>query len=207
MLESERSKPCFYIETKADVTELMALRPELRKKLGVKVTTNAFYIHCLAIAAGEYPLTVGVREGDNIKIAESVNVGFAVTAPQGLVVPVLKEADKKTLGQIAEEEKLLTDKARSNQLTIEDVQGETIGLSNLGAYNVDSFIGIVPPPASVIIAVGNVIPSVVVRDGEVVMRKMVSLNLAVDRTVISEVYAARFLDRLKQLLEEPQLII
>jgi len=207
MLNSKRTKPCFYIETRADVTELMALRPELRRKLGVKVTTNAFYIHCLALAVDRYPLMVGVIEGDNVKIADSVNVGFAVTAPQGLVVPVLKDADKKSLAQTAAEEKILTDKARSNQLTLDDVQGETIGLSNLGAYNVDSFIGIVPPPASVIIAVGNVISSVVVKEGKVVMRKMVSLALAVDRRVITEVYAAKFLNCVKQLLENPQQVI
>jgi pyruvate dehydrogenase E2 component (dihydrolipoamide acetyltransferase) len=207
MLNSKRTKPCFYIESRADVTELMALRPELRRKLGVKVTTNAFYIHCLALAVDRYPLMVGVIEGDNIKIADSVNVGFAVTAPQGLVVPVLKDADKKSLAQITAEEKILTDKARSNQLTLDDVGGETIGLSNLGAYNVDSFIGIVPPPASVIIAVGNVISSVVVKEGKVVTRKMVSLALAVDRRVITEVYAAKFLNCVKQLLEEPHQVI
>jgi pyruvate dehydrogenase E2 component (dihydrolipoamide acetyltransferase) len=202
MLESKKSKPCFYIETKADVTELMAIRPQLRKKFGVKVTTNAFYIRCLSLAVDRFPLMVGTLEGDNIKVADSVNVGFAVTAPQGLVVPVLKNADKKTLGQIAEEEKLLTDKARSNQLTLDDVQGETIGLSNLGAYNVDSFIGIVPPPASVIISVGNVIPSVVIRDGQIVTRKMVSLTLAVDGRVAGDIYAAKFLSHFANLLQE-----
>ena len=207
MLESKQTKPCFYISSKSDVTDLMALRPELRKKLGVKVTTNAFYIHCLALAADEYPLVVGLLAGDRIKIADSVNVGFAVTAPQGLVVPVLKDADKKTLAQVAVEEKSLTDKTRSNQLTLEDVQGETIGLSNLGAYNVDSFIGIVPPPASVIIAVGNVIPTVVVRDGRAVERKIVNLTLAVDRRVVTEVYAAKFLARIKDLLQNPQQVL
>jgi len=207
MLESKQSKPCFYIESRADVTELMALRPELRRKLGVKVTTNAFYIHCLALAVDRYPLMVGVIEGDNIKIADSVNVGFAVTAPQGLVVPVLKDADKKSLAQTAAEEKILTDKARSNQLNLDDVGGETIGLSNLGAYNVDSFIGIVPPPASVIIAVGNCLSSVAVKEGKVAARKMVSLALAVDRRVISEVYAAKFLNCVKQLLENPKQVI
>jgi pyruvate dehydrogenase E2 component (dihydrolipoamide acetyltransferase) len=204
MLESKKSKPCFYIEAKADVTELMALRPQFRKKFGVKVTTNAFYIHCIALAVDKYPLMVGTLEGDNIKVADNVNVGFAVTAPQGLVVPVLKNADKKSLGQIAEEEKLLTDKARSNQLALDDVQGETIGLSNLGAYNVDSFIGIIPPPASAIVAVGNIIPSVVVRDGQVVARKIVSLTLAVDGRVAGDVYAAKFLSYLVNLLQTPE---
>jgi pyruvate dehydrogenase E2 component (dihydrolipoamide acetyltransferase) len=202
MLESKRTKPCFYLESKADVTELMNQRSALRKSLGVKITTNAFYIHSLAAAVKQFPLMVGMPEGKNIKIAESVNVGFAVAAPQGLVVPVLKNAERKTLAQIAIEEKELTDKARSNRLSIDDVQGETIGLSNLGAYDIDSFIGIVPPPASTILAVGNIIPSVVSIEGEPAVRKMLSLSLAADSRIITPVYAAKFLRQVAKLLQE-----
>ena len=207
MVESKRSKPCFYIELKADVTELMELRPKLRKSLGVKITTNAFYIRALGAAVTKYPLMVGIAEGDNIKIAESINVGFAVSAPQGLVVPVIKEADKKTLAEIAVIEKSLTEKARSNKLRLEEMEGETIALSNLGVYGIDSFVGIVPPPVSTILAVGNASGTVVVREGKGVVRKMVSLNLAADRRVINEVYAAGFLGLIKEELENPQQLI
>ena len=197
MLESKRSKPCFYLEAKADVTELMAMRPKLRKALGVRITTNAFFIHALALAAQEYPLTVGLLDGDCIRIAERLNVGFAVNAPQGLVVPVVKDADKKSLPDIAREEKLLTDKARDNKLTLEEIEGETIALSNLGAYGTDSFIGIVPPPTSTIVSVGNVIHTVVPMDGEMPERKIVSVSLAADRRIVNEIYAARFLRLIK----------
>jgi len=146
---------------------------------------------------------VGRLEADNIKIADHVNVGFAVNAPQGLVVPVVKDADKKTLAEIAGLEKLLTEKARSNKLTLEEMEAETIALSNLGAYGVDSFVGIVPPPTSTILAVGNVIPTVVCEDDKTVMRKMTSLTLAVDRRVIDEVYAAQFLNFIKEQLQKP----
>jgi pyruvate dehydrogenase E2 component (dihydrolipoamide acetyltransferase) len=203
MLESKRTKPCFYIEARADVTDLMAVRPKLRKQFGLKITTNAFYIHILALAVDKYPLMVGSLEADTIKIAGSVNVGFAVNAPQGLLVPVLKNADKKTLAEIAGEEQVLTEKARSNDLTLDDVQGETIALSNLGAYNLDSFIGIVPPPACAILAVGNVIPTVVARDGKVVSRKILTLNLAVDGRIVSHTYAAEFLHLIKEMLQNP----
>ena len=155
MLESKRTKPCYYIGIKADTTELMDSRHELKKRLGVKITSNAFYIKVLGLAVKEFPLMVGSLQGDSIKIADSVNVGFAVSAPHGLVVPVVKEADKKTLAEIAMLEKELTDKARSNKLTLDEITGETIGLSNLGVYDIDSFIGIVPPPATTILAVGN----------------------------------------------------
>ena len=110
MLQSKLSKPCFYIELKADVTELMGLRQKLRKSLGVKITTDAFYVRALALAVKKYPLMLGRVDNDNIKIPDSINVGFAVNAPQGLIVPVIKDADKKTLAEIAELEQTLTEK-------------------------------------------------------------------------------------------------
>lgn len=207
MLESKRTKPCFYIELKADVTELMELRPKLRKSLGVKITTNAFYIHTLASAVKKYPLMIGTLDGDNIKVADSINIGFAVNAPQGLVVPVIKEADKKTLAEIARLEKTLTEKARSNKLTLEEIEGETIALSNLGAYGVDSFLPIVPPPVSTILAVGNVTTAVVPKDDKAAVRKMVSLTLAVDQIIINNIYAARFLNSVKEQLQNPQQLL
>ena len=207
MLTSKLAKPCFYIESKADVTELMAIRPRLRKSLGVKVTTNAFYIRALGLAAKRYPLVTGRFAGDGITLAGQINVGFAVNAPQGLVVPVVRDACKKTLTEIAREEKLLTDKARDNQLTLGDIEGETIALSNLGIYGIDSFLGIVPPPASTILAIGNVVPTAAGRNGDMAARKMLSLSLAADSRVIDEVYAARFLGFIKEQLQNPQDLI
>jgi pyruvate dehydrogenase E2 component (dihydrolipoamide acetyltransferase) len=207
MLQSKRSKPCFYIEVKADVTELMGLRTSLRKSLGVKITTDAFYVRALALAAKQYPFMLGRASGDSIKIPDSINVGFAVNAPQGLVVPVIKKADEKTLAEIAEIEKVLTEKARSDKLTLEEIEGGTIALSNLGAYGVDSFFGIVPPPTSTILAVGNVIREVIPADGKPAERKMVSLTLAVDRRVIDEVYAAKFLNSICEQLQNPQQMV
>ncbi len=207
MLEAKRSKPCFYVELKADVTELMALRPKLKKSLGVKITTNAFYIRALATAVKKYPLMVGRFDGENIKIADRINVGFAVNAPQGLVVPVIKDADKKTLAEIARLEKSLTEKARSNKLTLEQMEGETIALSNLGAYGVDSFLGIVPPPASTILAVGNVINTATTVEGKAAVRKMVSLTLAVDRRIIDGTCAAQFLNYITEQLQQPRRLV
>jgi pyruvate dehydrogenase E2 component (dihydrolipoamide acetyltransferase) len=207
MLQSKLSKPCFYIELKADVTELMGLRQKLRKSLGVKITTDAFYVRALALAAKQYPLMLGRINGDNIKIPDSINVGFAVNAPQGLVVPVIKDADKKTLAEIAELEQTLTDKGRDNKLTLDEMEGETIALSNLGAYGIDSFLAIVPPPTSTVLAVGNADREIVPVDGKPTERKMVSLSLAVDRRVIDEVYAAKFLNTICEQLQNPQQLV
>ncbi len=209
MLKSKLSKPCFYVGSKADITELMAIRPKLRKSLGVKITTNAFYIRALGLAVQKYPLAAGRFDGDNIRIAERINIGFAVNAPQGLVVPVVKDAGEKTLPEIAREEASLTNKARDNQLKLEDIEGETIALSNLGAYGIDSFLGIVPPPTSTILAVGNVVHTLMYRgeNDKIIVRKIISLSLAVDRRVITEAYAAEFLSFITEELQNPQRLI
>lgn len=204
MLKSKRSKPCFYLRAKADVTEFIKLRPKLRKSLGTKITTNAFYVRSLAKAAQKFPLMLGKLDGEYIKIAESVNVGFAVNAPHGLVVPVIKQAEQKTIVEIAQLEKLLTEKARSNKLSLVEMEDETIALSNLGAYNVDSFIGIVPMPVATILSVGNAITEVVSCDGGPQVRKIVNLSLAVDHRVVNGSYAAQFLNCITELLQKPQ---
>ena len=207
MLKSKRSKPCFYIGSKIDTTEMFAIRPRLRKSLKAKITTNAFYIRALALAVEKYPLMAGVLNGDYIRIADSINIGFAVNTPQGLVVPVVKKADTKTLVEIARLEKTLTEKARSNKLTLSDMECETVALSNLGAYGIDSFFGIVPPPASTILAVGNPIRTPVPDKTGITERKITTLTLAVDNRIADECYAARFLGLIKDMLQNPQKII
>jgi pyruvate dehydrogenase E2 component (dihydrolipoamide acetyltransferase) len=216
MLSSKQSKPCFYLATRADVTELMAIRHNLSKTLGVKVTSNAFFIRALALAATQYPLMVGrlvhLEPQDSmptevIRIADHVNVGFAVNSAQGLVVPVIRQAEIKTLAEIAEQEKVLTNKARINKLTLEDLEGETIALSNLGAFDIDSFLGIVPPPVSAILTAGKVSMTAVPWNGHVIVRKMVSLSLAVDHRIVHGEYAAGFLQALTQKLEDPERLV
>lgn len=213
MLASKRSKPCFYLESKADVTDLMGMRHRLSKALGVKITSNAFFIHAMGMAAQEHPLMVGrLVPGDDehdsnsriVQIAENVNVGFAVNSPQGLVVPVVHGAECLSLAEIADEEKRLVEKARSNKLTLEDIEGETIALSNLGAYDIDSFLGIVPPATSAIVSAGKISLAATVHEGRATARKLVSLSLAADRRVIPCDYAARFLRDLVQRLSDPK---
>jgi pyruvate dehydrogenase E2 component (dihydrolipoamide acetyltransferase) len=213
MLNSKLSKPCFYFESKADVTEMMAIRPRLGKNLGVRITSNSFLIRALALSAEKHPIMLGLFEPratshePRIKIADAINVGFPVHAPQGLVVPVIKDANTKTLAEIAQLEKLLTEKARSNKLTLEEMESQTIGLSNLGVYGVDSFFAIPAPTTSTILAVGNVIRQVEPHHGQIVERKIMSLSLAVDRSVSDEIYAAKFLYFIINKLQNPQQLI
>ncbi|MGE5295605.1 MAG: 2-oxo acid dehydrogenase subunit E2 [Solirubrobacterales bacterium] len=216
MLASKRTKPCFYMETRADVTELMAIRHHLSRSLGVKVTTGTFYIRAMAMTIQRFPLMIGRlvqdasrHNGDGaiIQVPENVNIGFAVNGSQGLVVPVVRYTEALSLTEIAEEEKVLTDKARSNKLTLEDIEGETIALSNLGAYDIDSFLAIVPPQVSAIIAAGKIIPTVVPQEEGHVVRKLVSLSLTADQRVIPCDYAARFLQCLAEQLVDPERLL
>ncbi len=207
MLKSKQTKPCFYLEAKADVTELMHMRPKLRKSFGVKITTNAFYIRALALAAQKFPLMAARLDGDNIKIADAINIGFAVNAPHGLVVPVIKDANQKTLVEIASLEKILTEKARDRKLTLSDIENETIALSNLGAYDIYSFIGIIPLPASCILSVGNVIEMVRPKDGRPTVCKTLIMTLAVDHRIINGDYAADFLSLIAEQLQNPQQLV
>jgi pyruvate dehydrogenase E2 component (dihydrolipoamide acetyltransferase) len=201
---SKQTKPCYYISTKADMTGFMALRPKLRKALGVKITTNTLYIHTLAISVAEFPLMIGTIDGEYIKIPNQVNIGFAVNAPQGLVVPVIKNADKLSMAEIATIEKDLTEKARDNKLSLQEMEDETIALSNLGAYAIDSFIAIPPPQTSSILSVGNIIQRIVPRNGKAEKRRMVTLTLAADNRVVDEIYASRFLSFIKEKIETPE---
>jgi pyruvate dehydrogenase E2 component (dihydrolipoamide acetyltransferase) len=216
MLAAKHSKPCFYLALRADVTDLMAMRHDLSRALGVKITSNAFFIRALALAAGEYPLVVGRlvhREPQDslptevIRLADHINVGFAVNSPQGLVVPVIRRAETLMLAEIAAQEKRLTDRARGNKLTLDDIEGMTLGLSNLGAFDIDSFLGIVPPPVSAILTAGKVVQTPVPWNGHVVVRKMASLSLAADHRIVDSEYAARFLQFLAQKLEDPQRLV
>jgi pyruvate dehydrogenase E2 component (dihydrolipoamide acetyltransferase) len=211
MLTSKRTKPCFYLEAKADVTELMGMRHKLSKALGVKITSNAFFIHALALAVRECPLMVGRfvshPDGPVIEVADRVNVGFAVNTARGLIVPIIKDAERKSLAEIARDEKRLTAGARSNTLTLEDLEGETIAMSNLGAYDIDTFLGIVPPPATTILSVGKVNAGVVAIDGRATERRLVSLSLAVDHRVVDGAHAARFLQFIINELKSPEQLL
>ena len=224
MLASKLSKPCFYIEAHADVGEILTFRKKLTKKAATKITTNTFFLRALAVSAGQFPLMLGLLEDGGVRVAEHVNVGFAVNAPQGVIVPVIKDADRKSLSQIAEQEQRFVQHARSNDLPLADMEGETIALSNLGAYGVDAFAAIIPPPATAILAVGNVLREVVpVDEGAVAscdlpvqqratrnaqlkttVRKAVRFTLAVDRRVVDEIYAARFLRAIVERVEHPR---
>ncbi len=208
MLASKRAKPCFYLHLKADVTKMMKSRSKLRKRFFFKVTSNSFILYAASKAAEQYPFVLGKLQGENIQIPDAVNMGFAVNAPQGLVVPVIKKANEIDVIELAKKEKELTEKARSNKLELADLDDMNISVSNLGPYNINSFYGIIPPTDSVILTVGNISREPVFEgENQKGNAKMVSLNLAADHRVVNGVYAAKFLNRIKTLLEDPESLL
>ncbi len=209
MLQSKTECPCFYLETAVDLTDVSAMRKPLCRRLGIRITTNDFFLCAIARAVARFPLMAGKLDptGQFIDISPQIGLGFAVSAPQGLVVPVIKNVSEKSLPQIAEESDKLLKKARSNKLMPDDLYGENIVLSGLGMYGVTSFLAIAPPGTTGIISIGNVNDTIVVTGNGFVVRKKMSVSLAVDGRIVNEVYAAGFLQHIIDRLEHPQQLL
>ena len=145
--------------------------------------------------------------GDEIILHESVGMGIAVAIPDGLIVPVLHEAEQKGLLQISSEARTLIDKARSNSLGVEDVTGGTFTVTNLSASTVDNFTPILRPPETAILGVGRTVEKPVVLDGEIAIRSTMGLSLTIDHRVVDGAPASQFLKLLASYLEQPALIL
>ncbi|AQT67025.1 Dihydrolipoyllysine-residue acetyltransferase component of pyruvate dehydrogenase complex [Anaerohalosphaera lusitana] len=205
MHRSKREKPCCYMECTADLTDLVKLRKRFSRQAGIRITTNDFFIAAIGHAIAEFPLFAGRMDetGDFIETTEQTGVGFAVAAPQGLVVPVVKDVSSKSLAQVSADSDHLLRKARSNKLDLDDFDGANVVLSGLGMFGVTSFIAIAPPEAVGIISIGKIVEKALPVDGEIAPRRTMSITLAADMRIVSESYAARFLRRIVDMLENP----
>ena len=144
-----------------------------------------------------------VYDGDTIKLQDSINIALAISVPDGLVAPVLKNVGKKDIRQISSDSKVLIDKARSNKLDLTDLEGGCVTVSNLGAFGVDNFIPIVIPGQCSILGVGRITDTCVPDNGNILVRKMMNMTLSVDHKVANGAYAAQFMDFVHKLLEDP----
>ncbi|MEN8127728.1 MAG: 2-oxo acid dehydrogenase subunit E2 [Planctomycetota bacterium] len=205
MHQSKRDKACAYLRVRVDLTDLVAMRKKYCRRVNVRVTTNDFFVYAIAQAVKAHPLMAATIDasGDNLVIAENIGVGFAVAAPQGLVVPVLKEMNEKSLTQTATESQDLLAKARSNKLLPDDFDGANMVLTGLGMYGIESFYAISPPSATGIVSIGNIEEAVVPRNGGFETRRMMYVALAFDQRVVDEFYAAKFLKMILDLLQDP----
>jgi pyruvate dehydrogenase E2 component (dihydrolipoamide acetyltransferase) len=202
MLKSKREIPCFYLTVRADVTGLIDLRTELNQTSDVKVAYNDFIIKAVATGLEKYPIMTGQLAGESIKLAEAINVGLAISVPDGLVAPILKDVNKKDVKQIARDAKALVERARSNKLAPTDVEGGCITVSNLGAFGIDNFIPIVVPGQCSILGIGQITDTCVPDSGNIIVRKLMNMTLSVDHKVANGAVAAQFLDFVRKLLED-----
>jgi len=208
MLKSKREIPCFYLTAKADVTDLVELRAKLNEtspappRGGVKISYNDFIMRAVAIGLQKFPIMTGQLEGDTIKLADTINIGLAVSAPNGLIVPVVKDAHKKDVKQIATATKALIEKAQNEKLLLTDLEGACITVSNLGAFGIESFIPIVIPGQCSILGVGQITDACVPDNDSFAVRKLISITLSVDHKVADGAYASQFLDFVRKLLED-----
>jgi len=208
---SESAKaPHFYLTTVVEVDALLRLRTELNASLPEgtgKITVTDLLVKACAVALRAHPEVNASWGQDAIVRHGRVHVGVAVAIPDGLVVPVIRDADRATLGEVARQARDLAERARSRRLSPDDFGGGTFTISNLGMFGIDEFTAIINPPQVAILAVGAAGPQPVVRDGEIVVRTMMKLTLSVDHRVLDGAMGAQFLSDLRMLLEAPLRIL
>jgi len=182
--------------------------PGWEKGFSVRVTYNDFIVKAVAIALKEHPLLNSTVVDGEIRKLKEINIGVAVAVEEGLIVPVIKYAERKTLVELARESRLLADKAREKKLTPDDVAQRTFSITNLGAFGVEIFTPIVNFPDNAILGVGKINrkPVVVIED-KIEVHSMMYLSLVFNHKVVDGVPAARFLSRVKEVLEKPESLL
>jgi len=210
MVESKTHVPHFYVSTDVDMTEAVNMRekliPTFEARTGVRLSFTHLIVKAVAMALEEYPQLNATFEGENIKIWKDINIGIAVGLKDGLIVPVLRRANKMSLLEIASEASKLVARAREKKLREEEFYGGTFTISNMGALGVESFIAIINIPETAILSLGRIADKPVVVDGQIAIRKMMTMTLSADHRVVDGVLAARFLRKVKDLLEAPYIL-
>ncbi|HXE60178.1 MAG TPA: dihydrolipoamide acetyltransferase family protein [Gemmatimonadaceae bacterium] len=208
LTESLGPIPTFYLTMEADLTRTAELREAmLEAGTEFKVSFNDIILKAVATALARHPEVNAHWLGDRVRQFNRVHLGVAVAIPDGLITPVVFDADRKGLGDLSHEVRELAAKARDRKLTPEQYTGSTFSVSNLGMFGIDQFTAIINPPESGIIAVGAVEDKPVVVDGQVVVRKRARLTMSCDHRVIDGATGARFLGDVRRMLENPLMIV
>jgi len=194
--------PHFYLNVELEMDQALKLREEAKTQ-ELKISVNDIIVKATAMAVRRFPRINQVFAGDSIQQLHNVDVGVAVAIEDGLITPIIKDADQKGLGEIGEEVRELADRAKKKALKPDEYTGGSITVSNLGMFGIDSFIAVINPPQAAILAIGKVEPKVVVRDDEMVIRQMMSCTLSGDHRVIDGAVGAQFLQELRSLIEHP----
>ena len=204
------SAPVFQLGVSADMTEVLALREQLVERLAegdAKPTVNDVLVKLAGAALMRHIPVNATFTGEEIQRHPSAHVGIAVAAPQGLVVPVIRDADRRTVQEIARARSDLVGRARDNKLTLQDMEGGTFTISNLGMFGVEQFTAVLNPPQVAILAVGAVKDEPVVTDGELDIAPIVRMVLTCDHRAIDGADGAQFLQTLVALIEQPALAL
>jgi len=204
MLKSKREIPCFYLTVKVDMTDLVAARAKMNESGTVKVAFNDLIMKAVATGLEKYPVMTGQLTGDVIKLADAIHVGLAISVPDGLVAPLVKDVNRKDVRQIARDSQALIERTRIDKLDLSDLEGGCITISNLGAFGIESFIPIVVPGQCSILGIGRITDTCVPDNGNILVRKLMNMTLSVDHKVTNGAYAAQFLDFVKKTLENPK---
>jgi len=212
LLEAKTTIPHFYLQAEIDAQPLISLRQQINSAAEAaglpKITVNDFILKATAVAVARVPQANASFAGDAIIQYADVQLACAVAIDEGLVTPVIREAQRKSLSQISSEIKDLAARARSKKLKPEEYQGGTITVSNLGGYGVEQFFAIINPPQSVIVSVGAIVAKPVVNaQGQVVAGQRIVLGLSCDHRVVDGAIGAQLLAELKRLLEVPALML
>lgn len=201
--ESKFTAPHFYLRVTITMDNAIQSRKAINEVSPVKVSFNDLVIKACAMALRQHPFVNSSWLGDKIRQNHHIHIGSAVAIDDGLIVPVIKFADQKSLSQIAQESKSLSEKARNKKLQPPEFTGNTFTVSNLGMMDIDEFTAIINPPDSCILAIGKIAPTPVVENGEVVVRQLMKLTLSCDHRVVDGAVGSLFLQTLKAHLENP----
>lgn len=209
LAESIGPIPTFYLTVEIEMDNALDFRKQINAALreDEKVSVNDIIVKVAAVVSLRHPFVNSSYRGDKIRFYEDADVGVAVAIDEGLITPVVRGANKKGIAQIAREVKELAARARDKKLQPEEYTGATFSISNLGMFGIKEFTAIINPPEAAIFAIGGATPTAVVRNGEIVIRNMMSVTMSCDHRVIDGATGAKFLQTFKQMLENPILML
>ena len=205
LTESKQRIPHFYVTVSVDMTEVAKKRKALKDQ-GINMSVNLFIIKAVALALKEFPMLNAETDGLSVKYKSKVNIGVAVSLESGLVVPVVRNTDRKALDEIQAEVSELAEKARTGKLLPDEMKGGTFTISNMGMLNVENFSAIINPGETAILAVSSAMPTPVVRDGQVVIRDMMKITVSADHRAVDGSDAAKFANAVKLKLESVEFL-
>ena len=205
-VRSKQEKPHFYVSSEIDMTRAMDLRQQVNRALeaeGIRVTVNDLVIKACVGALRKYPKFNSYFHEDGLQMNEGVNIGVAIAEEEGLIVPAIMDCAGKSLKEIAAASKDLAERAQRGTLHPQEYTGGTFAISNLGMFDITSFVAIIHPPQTAVLAVGTVAKKPVVRDDQVAIAQMMTATLSADHRIVDGAEGARFIIEVKELLENP----